>query len=411
MHGPSAARRRPAASSTVDEAPRREGAGRAVLRLDLLVSTGELRELAPAWRELAARALEPNPFFGPDFLLALLERRGPLPGLRLLVVRRADGSLAGLLPVLPAALDRAGAIRTLRTAYTPAQPHGLLGTPLIDAERAEDTLDAFLDGLDRGLGAERLLELIGHSEDGPVARILEARLRARGQTHLALSSWSRRLFRRGESAEAYLAQSLGSRHRSELRRQRRQLERQGTLRLRRLGGSEDVRPWVRAYLALEAAGWKGRSGTALAQDTGDRAFFEAMCERMHARHLLAFDALELDGRPIAMACSLKGSGEGGSAEFVFKITYDERLARQSPGMQLQLALLAERHGAGPQPRWVDSCAGPSDSFYTQLWPDQRRLGHPLIAPRRQPWPAVLEAIRLARRLRERWRASTGRSAS
>lgn len=385
--------------------------GPATLRSEVLTSTGELREIVPEWRDLAGRAIEPNPFFGPDFLLALLVHRGPLPGFRLLLVRRADGSLTGLLPVLPAALASASAVRTVRTAYSPAPPHGLLGTPLIDAEHAEATIDILLDGLDHGLGAERILELIGHAEDGRFGRVLEARLRARGQPHLVLRSWSRSLFLSGDSAEAYLARSLGSRHRGELRRQRRQLERQGTLVLRRLEASEDVRPWVRAYLALEAAGWKGRSGTALASDAGDAAFFEAMCRGLHAHRMLAFDALELDGRPIAMACSLKGSVEEDAAEFVFKIAYDERLARQSPGMQLQLALLARRHGPGPQPRWVDSCAAPSDSFYTQIWPDRRWLGHLLVASRRHPWPAVLQAIRLARGLRDRWRTATARAAS
>lgn len=385
--------------------------GPATLRLEVLTSTGALREIVPEWRDLAGRAIEANPFFGPDFLLALLQHRGPLPGFRLLVVRRADGWLTGLLPVLPAALASAPAIRTVRTAYSPAQPHGLLGTPLIDAEHAEATIDVLLDGLDHGLGAERILELIGHAEDGRFGEILETCLRARGQPQLVLRSWSRSLFLRGDSAEAYLAQALGSRHRGELRRQRRQLERRGTLRLRRLEADEDVGPWVRAYLALEAAGWKGREGTALASVAGDSAFFEAMCVGLHARGMLAFDALELDGRPIAMACSLKGSPEEDAAEFVFKIAYDERFARQSPGMQLQLDLLARRHGPVSQPRWVDSCAAPADSFYTQIWRDRRRLGHLLIAPRRQPWPAVLEAIRLARRLRDRWRTATARAAS
>lgn len=395
----------PQVASTMDRAQHAERSRPGTLRLEVLTATDDLRAIAAGWHELAVRALEPNPFFAADFLLAQLERRGPLTSLRLLVVRRADGTLAGLLPVLPAALAPARAIRTLRTAYTPAQPHGLLGTPLVDAEQVEPTLDVLLDGLDRGLGAGRLLELIGHTEDGPFARILEARLRARRQPYLVLKPWERRLFRCAGSAEDYLARALGARHRSELRRQRRQLERQGALQLRRLAPGEDVRPWVRAYLELEAAGWKGRSGTALARDAGDRAFFEAMCERMHARGLLAFDALELEGRPIAMACSLKGSPDQDACEYVFKITYDERFARQSPGMQLQLALLEQRHGPGPRPRWVDSCAAPTDSFYTQLWLDRRRLGHLLIGPRRQPWPAVLEAIRLARRLRDRWRAS------
>lgn len=166
---------------------------------------------------------------------------------------------------------------------------------------------------------------------------------------------------------------------------------------------------MRSYLELEAAGWKGRSGTALALHPGDRAFFAEMCRTLHAAGMLAFDALELDGRPIAIACSLRASAAADAPEFVFKIAYDETLARQSPGMQLQLALVMERHGPGPCPAWVDSCAAPTDSLYRQIWLDERRLGHVLLASRRPPWTSVLRLAALAQRLRQRWRRSASSS--
>lgn len=377
---------------------------------EVLRSLDELRAVAADWAELEARALEPNPFFGPSFLLPLLEARGWLPSLRVLLCRDPGGALLAVLPVMRAGLGPGAAVPTLRSAYTPAQPHGFLGTPLLRSDRAADALDRLLDALDRGLPGGGLLELFGYATDGPFAELLERRLAARRQPFLELAGWSRRLFRRRASAEAYLAEALGSRHRAELRRQRRQLERLGVPALRRLAAGEPVVPWVEAYLQLEASGWKGRSGTALACDPADRAFFAAMCEALHAANRLAFDALELDGRPIAITCSLRADPAPRAAEFVFKIAYDEQLARQSPGMQLQLALLSERHAAEDAPAWVDSCAAPTDSFYRQIWLDERRLGHLLIAARRPPWPAILTAVAFARRLRERWRAArAGRS--
>ncbi len=379
-------------------------------RVEVLRSLAELHAIARRWAELEARALEPNPFFGPGFLLPLLEARGWLPGLRVLLCRDPDGELLTFLPVMRSGLGPGSSVPTLRSAYTPAQPHGFLGTPLVRRDRAGEALDRLLDALDRGLPSGGLLELIGHAADGPVAELLERRLAARRQPVLVLPGWSRRLFRRRASAEAYLAEALGARHRAELRRQRRQLERLGVPTLRRLAAGEPVAPWVEAFLELEASGWKGRSGTALACDPADRAFFVAMCGALHAVNRLAFDALELDGRPIAIACSLRADASPRAAEFVFKIAFDERLARQSPGVQLQLALLSERHATEDAPAWVDSCAAPTDSFYRRIWLDERRLGHLLIAARRPPWPTVLAVSALARRLRERWRAArAGRS--
>lgn len=372
-------------------------------RCVVLRALQELRQARAAWASLEARSLEPNPFYGPGFLLPLLERRGPFPGLSVLVVRDEQDELIALLPTLAGAIGPGRLLRTLRAAYAPDQPHGFLGTPLLREDRAAEALDALLDGIDRGLGGARLLELVGHADDGPFARLLGQRIDARDQPSLALTGWTRRLFVRRGSAEAFVAEALGPRHRGELRRQRRRLERLGTLRLRRLAAAEAVGPWVEAYLGLEAAGWKGRQGTALARDEADRAFFADLCQGLHAAGMLAFDALQLDGRPIAMACSLRASRASDAPEFVFKIAYDETLGRQSPGMQLQLDLIAERHGAGPAPAWVDSCAGPTDSFYRQIWLDERRLGHVLVASRRPPWPTVLRALTLARQLRRRWR--------
>lgn len=375
-------------------------------RLDVLRSVDELRFLRAEWAALESRALEPNPFFGPGFLLPLLEARGSLEGLAVLICRdAADGELLGLLPTLPGRLGPRGILRTRRAALSPAQPHGFLATPLLREDRAETALDGLLDAVDRGLGGARLLELVGHAADGAFADLLAQRLEARRQPALELDGWTRRLFRRRASDEAYLAEALGAKHRAELRRQRRQLERRGRLVLRRLAPDEPVASWVRSYLELEAAGWKGRSGTALALHPGDRAFFEAMCRTLHGAGMLAFDALELDSRPIAIACSLRASAAVDAPEFVFKITYDEAFARQSPGMQLQLALVTERHGPGASPAWVDSCAAPGDTLYRQIWLDERRLGHVLIASRRPPWPFVSSLLALAQRLRQRRRRS------
>lgn len=395
----------PAAPSVAPAAPAASRPLTDAARVEIVRSLAALAAVLPEWTLLEAQALEPNPFFGPGFFLPLLEERGWLAGLSVLLVRGESGELLGFLPVMRRGSGPRELLPTLRTAYAPDQPHGFLGTPLLRADRARTALEGLLAALDRGLLGGRLLELLGHAADGPLAELLEECLSARRQPFLELAGWSRRLFRPRASGDGYLAEALGAKHRSELRRQRRQLEKQGSLTLRQLAADEPVGPWVEAFLQLEAAGWKGRSGTALALDPAERAFFAAMCERLHDRGMLAFDALELDGRPIALACSLRAPPGPGSPEFVFKITYDETLARQSPGTQLQLGLIAARHGSATAPAWVDSCAAPADSFYRQIWLDERRLGHLLIAPRRPPWPAMLAALGGLWRMRERWRAA------
>jgi CelD/BcsL family acetyltransferase involved in cellulose biosynthesis len=52
---------------------------------------------AARWRELAARAVEPNPFFEPDFVVPAARRLGTRPGF--LLVAEDGGDWAACLPV------------------------------------------------------------------------------------------------------------------------------------------------------------------------------------------------------------------------------------------------------------------------------------------------------------------------
>jgi CelD/BcsL family acetyltransferase involved in cellulose biosynthesis len=373
-----------------------------MIAVELLTAAASLRGLVDAWLLLASAALEPNPFFHPGFFLPLVEELGWPTGAAVIVARERDGTLLALLPVVAARGGPRRIVSVIRSAYNPTPVHSLLATPLLDRERAPEAVDAILDALDRRILPGVLLELVGHAIDGPFGRLLEDRLAERGQPSLVLPGLSRPLLRPRGSGAAYLDAALGGRHRRELARQRRHLERQGALRLVANGPGEPVGLWSERFLALEAAGWKGNAGTALANDPRDRRFFERACRELAPHGALSFAALELDGRPIAMACLLREAASGGGA-FVFKIAYDETFRRQSPGMQLLLEQLREIHEPASPIGWVDSCASPRDTLYSQLWLDRRQLGHLLVGPRSLAGRMLVMAARRVDHLRQRAR--------
>jgi CelD/BcsL family acetyltransferase involved in cellulose biosynthesis len=373
-----------------------------MISVELVTAASTLRSMFDVWLVLASSALEPNPFFHPGFFLPLVEELGWPTGAAVIVARERDGTLLALLPVVVARGGPGRIVPVLRSAYNPTPVHSLLATPLLDRERAPEAVDAILDALDQRSLPGVLLELVGHAIDGPFGRLLEARLAERGQPSLVLPGLSRPLLRPQRSGEAYLEEALGGRHRRELGRQRRQLQRQGQLRFTGSRPGEPMGPWSERFLALEAAGWKGNAGTALANDPRDRRFFERACRELAAHGALSFVALELDRRPIAMACLLREAASGGGA-FVFKIAYDETFRRQSPGMQLLLEQLREIHEPTSAIGWVDSCASPRDTLYSQLWLDRRLLGHQLLGPRSLTGRMLLMAARGVDRLRRRAR--------
>lgn len=118
--------------------------------------------------------------------------------------------------------------------------------------------------------------------------------------------------------------------RANLRRRRRQLERLGTLSVERVTGEGMLLERLDEGFALESHGWKGREGTAIADDNCARAFYTQLALEAARRRYLCLHFLRLDGRPIAFHYGLVHRG----VYYVPKLAYDESLKGCSPGLVL-----------------------------------------------------------------------------
>jgi CelD/BcsL family acetyltransferase involved in cellulose biosynthesis len=137
----------------------------------------------------------------------------------------------------------------------------------------------------------------------------------------------------GDPHEAKLA----SKFLANLRRRKRKLAEQGAVSYRRVDGGADVEPFLSQFFALEAAGWKGERGTAIARDPRTIAFYRGLARAAGDEGWLALRSLDLDGRPVAMHFGLLHRG----VYSLPKPAYDERLGACSPGQLLFQQVLAE----------------------------------------------------------------------
>ena len=80
------------------------------------------------------------------------------------------------------------------------------------------------------------------------------------------------------------------------------------------------------------------------------------------------EAIEIDGRPVAMGILLT---TGGRAHF-WKTAFDESVSRHSPGVQL-VRELTETLCIDPDVAETDSCALPDHSMIDRLWPERLAL--------------------------------------
>lgn len=318
----------------------------------------ELAPLAPQWRELAARAAEPNVFYEPAFALAAAPVFGA--DVAAVLVWAADGRLAGLFP-LRRVRHRYALPFPLLVGWT--HPFAPLGTPLIDAEMARPVIEAFLDQV---AGAASCLLLPFLADDGPVAAAFDAALARRGARQAAFGAHRRALLVPARPP------ALDRRKRKELERQRRRLADLGALALARISEPEGVAAALADFLALEAKGWKGRAGSAAGADPRLRTFMEAAVAALAAEGKAAAARLSLDDRPIACGLTLR-SGRGA---WFWKIAYDEAFAHYSPGVILTRDLTQALLREGPA--FVDSCAAPDHPMIDHLWRDRLALCDRLV---------------------------------
>lgn len=361
------------ARERADAAPRRV-TGRAEWK-----ALAALDEVRGEWRELGRRALDPNVFYDPAFALAAAPVFGAGVGAVLVWSRAIPGRLIGLFPLRIE--GRYGVIATL-TGWT--HPYAPLGVPLVDRDEADAAIGAFLDHVEAEPKLPKLVMLPLIARDGPFATALARALTHHGGKSERFGDHARALLAPGADRAGYL-DHVSHKKLKELRRQRRRLEDAAPVEHLVARDAEALAQ----FMALEAAGWKGRAGGAASANPATNAFMQAAVLGLAADGNARIDRLMHDGRAIAATITLRS----GSTAWLWKIAYDEEHATASPGVQLALDLTKQLLADESLAR-VDSCATAGHPMIDHLWRERLGLTDLLIAP----GSASLTQFRIGRHL-------------
>jgi CelD/BcsL family acetyltransferase involved in cellulose biosynthesis len=353
----------------------------------------------PAWHSLGARAIEPNGYYLPDWARAVDASAHHRTGLCALAASRSDKqsdthALIGLIPVITARRAYGLPFRALVSA----EAYGTLGTPLIAADGVDEAVAKLMtQAHDAGYGALVLRDI---PLEGTVARSFA---RVLGWNDLApriVGAYDRAVLHTNADDGELLREALGAKKLKELRRQRNRLADVGTLRFSVAQTPPDVRDALEGFLKLEASGWKGRNGTALASHEGDATFIRRGCVALAAAGQCEIITLDAGDVPVASGIVLRQRDRA----FFFKIAVNETLGKFSPGVQLTLDLT--RHlCADPAITLADSTAAPDHPMIGPLWRGRMRMGDMIIplAPRDPAFIAMSAALRLRHGLRDNFR--------
>jgi hypothetical protein len=354
-----------------------------------------LEQYVPAWEELAACALEPNPFYEPWMLVPALRALGVGKDLQLVLVFAPNRTRPKEPPVLCGVfpLERKPRYKGLPVCVLSLWKHlyCFLCTPLIRADCAHRCLTAFFDWLASGASSSPLVEFNYVSGEGPFHQALTDSLNERVSLSFVSDLYTRAMFKPRACADDYLRAAMSREHRKDLRRKTKRFAELGRLQYTALEPGGDVDGWLEDFMRLEAGGWKGVLGGALASSEANRAYFRAVAKEAFRRGRLGMLALELNGARVAQKCNfLSGNGA-----FAFKIAYDENYARYSPGLLLEIENLRRLHET-PEIEWMDSCAVPVHFMINRLWLDRRTIQTVLIPTGKRPGELVVSLMPLIR---------------
>ena len=314
-----------------------------------------LSALHVPWRALESRALEPNAYLSPRFVLPALKwlpANGPVWAVSVHDSAARGAELRGLGLFQPRAPRP---LFPLPHAQVYTSPHSFLGGVLLDAQTAHPALQTMLEALSRRTHGLRM----GHApRAGATAQVVHDVVAERG------ASWHE---------EEWLERACILRSADWACRWRKLAE-SGEVSWHYLRGDEVQNRTIERFMELEHAGWKGEQGTSLRSDPRHAGFFHEMTRGFRDEGDLFFTELRLNGEVIASTCNLVSGCDG----FAFKVCFDPRYAKRSPGILNELGFLKGLESPVDHFRFIDSGSEPG-SFIEQLWPDRVQLHSGSIA--------------------------------
>ena len=318
---------------------------------------------------LTNRAMEPNIFFSARLLAPAMPRVEDKQ-VRFALIRDEDGERSRMRFLMPFTVEKPGFSIGPAIVRAWANPFGPLGTPLVDAEEAAETLDNLLDGLSQAEARlPAVLVLPQVRLNGRFAQLMRAVAVSRDLPITLTDRVERPMLESEEPVETYLRSAVSTHHYREMRRQWRRLAAKGRLDYAVARQPEDVRLKMEEFLALEARGWKGRKRSALINDRYRSAFAREAITNLAEIDAVRIHTVEFDGKTIASLIVFVMAGEA----FTWKTTYDEAFGHYSPGKLLMLKL-TEWHLDDANILRSDSCAVPDHPIMSRFWKEREEMG-------------------------------------
>lgn len=363
-----------------------------------------LEPFAEQWNALASAAPQQLPMLSHAWVSAFLEHRVPAGQTWFCVlVRDAEGSLVGVLPLLADSKGRSFCECTV--LRTPHDDHTLSGDLLVAQGRGGEVLPALLGGAFAACRGPRYIEFARIPEtSGTLAELRDA------SVALPVTKEFRGIgaFLRVEGSFQDYRADLSRNFRSNLNKAARKLERLPDVQIEFLRGAQATEQQLPRFTKVEDASWKGRAGSAIARSPELIAFYETLTRNLSAAGWLQWHFVHANGQTIAGNLAIKCD----RSVVVWKLGYDETYAKCSPGSLLFQALVEAVASTGECSQidlmtdmpWYDNWRMEKRPYYDlRVYPRRPAALLCFFAPKvlrllLRTVPGVLPAVHFVRRL-------------
>jgi CelD/BcsL family acetyltransferase involved in cellulose biosynthesis len=348
-----------------------------------------------AWADLESRALEPNAYLSPYFvvpaqrylescadpLVMWIEQEGTV-GHELVGVGVFDvvrGTRQFPLPHLRAFCSR----------------HSKLSGLLVDSTVASQVIEAWIAYCAGKAFHWHGIDFLYWKADSKTEQLVRSMGPKYGATWHEYERMSHAVLYPSQAGEPYIESQLSASRRKDMRRCMRRLGDIGPVTWTPLQGTDVDEACTDRFLELERAGWKGDQGDALLSDSRDEQFFREMVRGFAGAGRALFFELRVGDRVISSTSNFLS----GRAAFAFKIGWHRDFAKMSPGILNEAETIRHAPSLLGKLEFFDSGAG-LNSYIDELWVDRLPLSKSLFVTSRTGH-VMLGAVALAKRLKRR----------
>ncbi|MEW6737372.1 MAG: GNAT family N-acetyltransferase [Acidobacteriota bacterium] len=326
----------------------------AVISISEANNQNSLLALEDEWNRLV-KATNNEPFYRYEYIHTWLNNFTPAAKLRVLIGRTSTGELVSLLPLIAEHNSFYGL--PVRQLISTANSHSCRFDLIAkDGEAAGQAFFAYL------LNDPHwdLLKIIDVPQGGNAWYIY----RAAQAAGFPVGNWmsQRSPYLQLPSYYQELMGEYSSQFKATIRRRRKRLEKMGKVYMECVTGGTQLINRLQESFEIEQSGWKGKQGTAIAQDQSTYNFYTELAHKTAEQGFFSLFFLKLNDKSIAFQYTLTY----GDTCYLQKLGYDEQFNECSPGLLLMDEVIKDCISRGL--RRVDLLG--DDTYWKMKWTNQ-----------------------------------------